>query len=52
MDKVTVSYDQVEAEEFEIPSTLRLVIKNGEKVGQWAGLRPKEEIMAKVMPLL
>ena len=29
---VIVSYDHVEVEEFDIPSTLRLIIKNGEKV--------------------
>jgi len=31
-NKVTISYDQIESEEFDIPSTLRLIIKNGEKV--------------------
>jgi DNA-directed RNA polymerase subunit beta' len=29
---VTISYDQVEVEEFEIPSMLRLIVKNGEKI--------------------
>ena len=29
---VRVSYDQVESEEFEIPSMLRLIVKNGEKI--------------------
>lgn len=31
-ENVIVSYDHVEVEEFDIPSTLRLIIKNGEKV--------------------
>ena len=31
-DKVVVSYDQVETEEFDIPGMLRLIIKNGDKV--------------------
>lgn len=31
-DKVVVSYDQVETEEFDIPGMLRLIVKNGEKV--------------------
>ena len=31
-DKVVVSYDLVETEEFDIPGTLRLIIKNGDKV--------------------
>jgi len=31
-DKVVVSYDQVEIEEFDIPGMLRLIIKNGDKV--------------------
>ena len=30
--KITVSYDQVEVEEIDIPGTLRLIIKNNEKV--------------------
>jgi DNA-directed RNA polymerase subunit beta' len=29
---VTVSYDQVESEEFDIPGMLRLIVKNGDKV--------------------
>ncbi len=31
-DKVVISYDQVEVEEFDIPGMLRLIIKNGDKV--------------------
>lgn len=31
-NKVTISYDQVESEEFDIPSMLRLIVKNNEKV--------------------
>ncbi len=31
-DKVVVSYDQVEIEEFDIPSMLRMTVKNGDKV--------------------
>ncbi|MDK2982220.1 MAG: DNA-directed polymerase subunit beta [Chloroflexota bacterium] len=31
-DKVVVSYDQTESEEFDIPGMLRLIIKNGDKV--------------------
>jgi len=31
-DKVIVSYDQVEIEEFDIPGNLRLIVKNGDKV--------------------
>ena len=31
-DKVVVSYDQVEIEEFDIPGMLRLIVKNGDKV--------------------
>ena len=30
--KVIISYDQTEVEEFDIPSTLRLIIRNGDKV--------------------
>ena len=29
---VRISYDQVESEEFEIPSMLRMVVKNGDKI--------------------
>jgi len=31
-NKITVSYDQVEVEEIDIPGTLRLIVKNNEKV--------------------
>ena len=31
-NKVVVSYDQVEIEEFDIPGNLRLIVKNGDKV--------------------
>ena len=31
-NKIIVSYDQVEVEEFDIPGTLRLIVKNNEKV--------------------
>jgi len=31
-NKVVVSYDQIEIEEFDIPGNLRLIVKNGDKV--------------------
>ncbi len=31
-NKITVSYDQIEVEEIDIPGILRLIVKNGEKV--------------------
>jgi len=31
-NKITVSYDQIEVEEIDIPGTLRLIVKNNEKV--------------------